>query len=290
MKLTEVIKDKGFVITCEISSPKGVNIDELLDRSDIVREVADLINVGDNQRAVMRAASWAICRILKSRGLEPVMEICGRDRNRLAVQSDILGAALLGIENLLLSTGYDPSVGDHAQAKAVYDLDATALVAAARSLTEGKDITGHALNEAPDLCYGIMATPGLDADGENLTALKAQLDAGACFIQTQPVYELGVLDQFLDAVRGYDVPVIVGHVILKSASMASFMNSNVPGVRVPDSMIRELEGLPRQQVAEVSLQLSGELLKQFRGRCQGIHIMAEGWERFVPRLVQAALA
>jgi len=287
MHLSEFFRNGRFVITCEITPPKGVNTDEFLNTVDMVKDHVDAINIGDNQRAVMRAAALAVCHLLKQKNIEPVMEMTARDRNRIAIQSDLLGAAMVGVENVLLVSGYPPAVGDHAQAKPVYDLDSVSLVSAAKSLTKGQDITGHALDGAPEFCIGVAANPGLKPAETHLERLNQKIAEGAQFIQTQTVYDLEVLERFLEAVSKFKVPVMVGHTMLRSASMASFMNSNLPGVTVPDKLVRELEGLPKQKITETSLQLSIDLLRRMKPLCQGLHFMAAGWEQHIPTVVEA---
>ncbi|MBM4444252.1 MAG: 5,10-methylenetetrahydrofolate reductase [Chloroflexi bacterium] len=287
MHLSEFFRNGRFVITCEITPPKGVNTDEFLNTVDMVKNHVDAVNIGDNQRAVMRAAALAVCHLLKQKNIEPVMELTARDRNRIAIQSDLLGASMVGIENILLVSGYPPAVGDHAQAKPVYDFDSVSLVSAAKSLTKGQDVTGHALDGAPDFCIGVVANPGLKPAEPHLERLKQKIAEGAQFIQTQTVYDLEVLERFMEAVSKFNVPVMVGHTMLRSASMASFMNSNLPGVCVPDKLIRELEGLPKQKIAETSLQLSIDLLRRMKPLCQGIHFMVAGWEQHMPTVAEA---
>lgn len=286
MYISEIIKRHKFVVTCEIDSPKGINIEEFLDKADMVKDYVDAINIGDNQRAVMRAAPLAICHVLKERNIEPVMELAAQYRNRLALQADLLGAAILGVENVLLTKGFDPAIGDHAEAKSVPDLDCVALVKAAVNLTKGADMTGHALNEAPNFCLGVAATPGLETDEAHLAELKEKISLGASYIQTQPIYEPEVLERFLESINGLDVPLIIGHMMLKSASMARFISSNLPGVTVPEKLIRELEGLPRDQLVGKSRQISVALLKKMKPLCQGVHFIPAGWERYVPGVVQ----
>jgi methylenetetrahydrofolate reductase (NADPH) len=286
MRISDKIKKQGFVITCEIDSPKGVGIDEFLDRVDMVKSYVDAITAGDNQRAVMRAASLAVCHILKERNVEPIMELSALYRNRLALQSDLLGAGIMGIENVLLHDGWDPTIGDHVEAKSVYDLDCCALVKAATSLTKGGDLSGHTLNEAPNFCVGISVNISLDPNSSLISQLEDKVAAGAQFIFTQPVYDSTVLQRFLDATKKLGVPVIVGHMMLKSPSMARFINSNLPGVTVPEKIIKELEKVPREQVAEKSLQISVSLLRELKPLCQGFHFVPAGWERYVGNLVQ----
>ena len=287
MHLSELIKSRKFIVTCEIDPPKGTNVDEFLDKVDMVKDHVDAINVGDNQRAVMRAAALAVCRLLKERGIETIMEVTTRYRNRIAIQSDMLGAAILGVENILLLAGHEPSVGDHAEATPVHDLDAVSLVNAAVALAKGTDMTGHPLNEAPEFCLGVTATPGLVSDKLHLDELKQQIASGVHFIQTQPIYEAEVLERFIDSIGSFKVPVIVGHIMLKSASMARFMNSNFPGVTVPEKVIEKLEGLNREQLVETSLQISIELIERMKPHCQGVYFIPTGWEVHVPRIIEA---
>lgn len=285
MHISDIVKQKGFVLTCEVDSPKGIGIEEFLDKVDYVKSYVDAIVAGDNQRAVMRASPLAVCHLLKQKNLEPIMELSARYRNRLALQSDLLGAGILGIENVLLLDGYDPSFGDHAEAKSVFDLTCCDLVKAASVLTKGADLTGHALNEAPKFCLGVFASIGTGTDEKQVSELKEKIAAGASFVQTQPIYDADALARFLQATGKLNVPVIVGHMMLKSASMARFMNSNLPGVTVPEALIRQLEGLPREQVTEKSIQISTDLLKQMKPMCQGFHFIPAGWERYVGNVV-----
>ncbi len=285
MYICEIIKRRKFVVTCEIDSPKGVNLEEFLDNADMIKEYIDAVNIGDNQRAVMRAAPLAMCHVLKEKKVETIMELSAQYRNRLALQADLLGAAILGVENVLLTKGFNPSTGDHAEAKSVQDLDCVALVKAAVSLTKGVDMTGHSLNEAPNFCLGVAAVPELETDGPHLAELKEKISLGASYIQTQPIYEPEVLERFLESIGGFKVPVIVGHMMLKSASMARFINSNLPGVTVPEKLIRGLEGLSRDQLLRKSLQISIELLRKMKPLCQGIHFIPAGWERYMPGII-----
>ncbi|MFC1914923.1 methylenetetrahydrofolate reductase [Chloroflexota bacterium] len=286
MHLTELFQSKQFVITCEVTCPKGIDIEEFMDTADLLKDSVSAINVGDNQRAVMRAGSLALCHLLKTGNIEPVMELSALYRNRLAFQSDLLSAAIMGIENVLVLMGDDPASGDHAEAKPVHDLDPVSIVSAAMALTKGKDMTGHDLNSTPSFCIGVVTNVEREAEGVSLTEIKDQVAQGAHYIQTPPVYQPEVLEKFMESISSLNVPVIVGHTILKSASMASFMNSNFPGVHIPENIIRELEGLPKSQLVEKSLQISTDLLKKIKPLCQGIHFVPAGWERYVPRIVQ----
>jgi len=287
MRITDLVKRGKFVITCEVDSPKGVNVENFLDRVDSVKDYVDAISVGDNRRAVMRAGPLAICHLLKTNHIEPIMELCGRDKNCLAVQSDLLAAAILGIENIVFTSGDDISLGDHAEATPVNELDSVSLVKCARTLTEGRDMAGHVLDEAPDFCFGVVVTPSLVSDGTHLEELKEAITQGAQFMLTETIYDPEVLERFVASVSKFKLPIIVGHTLLKSASMAGYLNSNFPGVTVSPKIIRELEGLSRDRLIETSCQISVEILHQMKPMCQGIHLVPTGWEKCVPRIVEA---
>jgi methylenetetrahydrofolate reductase (NADPH) len=289
MLISDKIKEKGFVITCEIDSPKGIGIEEYLDKVGTIKSFVDAITVGDNQRAVMRAAPLAICHLLKERDVEPIMELSALYRNRLALQSDLLGAGIMGVENVLLHDGWDPTMGDHVEAKPVHDLDCCGLVKAATSLTKGSDLNGHSLNEAPNFCVGVSVNIGTGTGSDQVTQLKDKIEAGAQFILTQPVYDSALLEEFLEVAKKFRVPVIVGHMMLKSSSMARFINSNLPGVYVPDKIIKELDNVSREQLAEKSLQISVAFLKKIKPLCQGFHFVPAGWERYIENLVQEVM-
>jgi 5,10-methylenetetrahydrofolate reductase len=283
--ITELVKKGKFVATCEIDSPKGVNNEDFLDKVDLVKESVDAICVGDNLRAVMRCAPLAMCHLLQERAVEPIMQMNTRDRNRLALQSDLLAAATLGVENIVATTGYDVSLGDHHEAVSVHDLDTSALVRAAREMNEGRDLAGHPLEGAAHFCVGVLTSLAPKSELSGMDALKKAIAEGAQFIKTQPVYQPEVLEAFMESVSQFKLPVIVGHVLLKSASMASFLNSNVPDVYVPEDVIGRLEGLPREDLIEASQQVTIELIQKMKPLCQGVHFIPMGWERYIPDIV-----
>lgn len=287
MHITELIKQGKFVITCEIDSPKGVNHEDFLDKVDMVKESVDAVCVGDNLRAVMRCAPLAMCHLLQERAVEPVMQMNTRDRNRLAIQSDLLAAATLGVENIVATTGYDVSLGDHREAVSVNDLDITAIIRAAREMNEGRDLAGHALEGASNFCIGVLTSLTPKSEPAGMERLEREVAEGALFIKTQPVYQPDVLEKFMESVSRLKLPVIVGHVMLKSASMASFLNSNVPDIHVPDSIIRQLEGHPREDLIKVSQQITIEFIKKVKPMCQGVHLIPMGWERYVSNVIEA---
>jgi methylenetetrahydrofolate reductase (NADPH) len=289
MKLTERFKQGKFVITCEVGPPKGIEIEKILDELEPLRGKADAFNVTDLQSSIMRVGSLATCRLLKERSLEPIMQLTCRDRNRLGLQSDVLSAAVLGIENLLCLTGDHPKLGDHPQAMPVFDLDSVQLLAAVKSLMNGKDIAGNELQgKPPQFALGAVVNPGAEPLEPQILKMEKKSVAGAEFFQTQAVYEVDKFADFMGKVAHLNMPIMAGIVLLKSPAMAKFMNANVAGIHVPDEIIDELASVPKEQRVQKSLEISARLVKQLKDLCQGIHIMSLGWERHVPAVLEMA--
>jgi len=286
MKLTELFKSGKFVVTAEIGPPKGVDIGEMMEDAELMRGRIDGFNVTDQQSSVMRLGSLAVCHLLKEKGLEPVFQITCRDRNRIALQSDLLNAHVLGIENVLCLTGDYVSLGDHPGAKPVFDLDAVSLLRAASDLQQGHDLAGQELKGNPSLCLGAVVTPGANPMGPQIMKMEKKVKAGAQFFQTQAVYEPSKFEEFMNQVKYLNVPVMLGIVLLKSAGMARFMNSNVAGVHVPEPLIEEMDEAPRK--APKSIEIAARLINEMKDMCQGVHIMAIGWERRIPAVLDAA--
>jgi len=289
MKLTERFKQGKFVITCEVGPPKGIEIEKILNELEPLRTKVDAFNVTDLQSSVMRIGSLAPCRLLKERGLEAIMQLTCRDRNRLGLQSDVLSAAVLGIENLLCLTGDHPKLGDHPQAMPVFDLDSVQLLAAVKSLMNGKDMAGNDLEgNSPQFALGAVVNPGAEPLEPQILKMAKKVAAGAEFFQTQAVYEVDKFADFMKKVKHLNIPIMAGIVLLKSPAMAKFMNANVAGIHVPDEIIEELAGVPKEQRVRKSLEISARLIKQLKDLCQGIHIMSLGWERHVPAVLEMA--
>jgi len=289
MKLTKHFEQGKFVITCEVGPPKGIEIDKLIDELEPLRGKADAFNVTDLQSSVMRVGSLATCRLLKDRDLEPIMQLTCRDRNRLGLQSDVLSAAVLGIENLLCLTGDHPKLGDHPQAMPVFDLDSVQLLSAVKGIMNGKDMAGNELEgRPPQFALGAVVNPGADPLEPQIIKMAKKIEAGAEFFQTQAVYEVDKFADFMKKVKPLKVPVMAGIVFLKSPAMAKFMNANVAGIHVPDEIINELAAVPKEKRVEKSLEISARLIKQLKDLCQGIHIMSLGWERHIATVLEMA--
>ena len=284
--LCDRFKSGKFVITSEIGPPKGTDIREIMDGAELIKDRVDAINVTDLQSSVMRVGSLAICRLLRDRGIEPVYQLTCRDRNRLALQSDLLSAAVLGIENVVLLTGDYPTLGDHPETKPVFDLGSVQLLEAAKTLQAGKDMKGNALKGSPRFCMGAVVNPGADPLEPEIIKMEQKIEAGAEFFQTQAVYDIAQYRRFLEAARHLKAPILAGILFLKSASMARFMNKHVAGVFVPDELINEMAAAADKSAASIGI--AARLMKELKPLCQGFHIMPMGWDRNVPPVLKAA--
>lgn len=286
MTFEEKMRSGKFLVTSEIGPPKGVETKTILEDAELVRGRVDAINVTDLQSSVMRLGSLAVCAMLKQKGFEPVFQLTCRDRNRLALQSDLLSAAALGIENVLILTGDHPTLGDHPEAKPVFDLDSVQLLGVAKNLESGLDMKGNKLEgEPPEFCLGAVVNPGADPLEPQILKMEKKIEAGAEFFQTQAVYDIGVFENFLKKTKHLKTTVLAGIVLLKSAGMARYMNKNVAGVFVPDDLIKEMEGAKDKQAK--SVEIASRLIKQLKPMCNGIHIMPIGWDKVVPMVLDA---
>jgi methylenetetrahydrofolate reductase (NADPH) len=286
--LKKALESGKFVVTGEIGPPKGVKLDQCLHDAEMLRDHVTAINVTDLQSAVLRVGSLAVSTRLIERGLEPVYQLTCRDRNRLALQSDLLSAWALGIENVLCLTGDHPILGDHTEAKPVYDLDSVQLLKAASTLNQGHDLAGHDLESKPDFFLGAVVTPASDPVEPQIIKMKKKIEAGAMFFQTQAIYEPDKFESFMNQVQSFKVPVIAGIVVLKGAAMAKFMNANVAGISVPDSIIKEMEETNKEDRKKKAVEITTRIIKQVQPFCQGVHIMPLGWDDLVPEIISQA--
>lgn len=287
-KLRDALQDSKFVVSGEIGPPKGVDIGKCLEDAEMLRNQVIAYNVTDLQSAVMRIGSLAISAKLVERGLEPVYQLTCRDRNRLALQSDLLSAWALGIQNVLCLTGDHPNLGDHVQAKPVYDLDSVNLLKVATTLNQGQDMTGHELEGKPAFFLGAVVTPGADPLEPQIIKMQKKIDAGARFFQTQAVFDPERFDTFMNQAQTFKVPIMAGVIVLKGPGMARFMNQNVAGVSVPDSLVAEMEEVKREDRKKKAVEITTRIIRQVKPLCQGVHIMALGWEELVPDIIQQA--
>jgi len=238
---------------------------------------------------VMRLGSLATCHLLIDKGLEPIFQMTCRDRNRLALQSDLLSASALGVENVLAITGDLPALGDHPQAKPVYDLDSVQLLWVINKLNEGYDMAGNELKGKPNFFPGAVVNPGADTEAAlelQLIKMEKKIEAGARFFQTQAIYGVDAFAKFMKRVEGLKIPVLAGIIPLKSAGMARFMNKNVAGVFVPDELINKMA--EAEDKTQTGIEIAADLVKELKDLCHGVHIMAIGWEKKVPAILDAA--
>jgi len=296
-ELQEKLATGKFVFTGEIGPPKGTNVSPCLQEADeFLKGVVAAVNVTDIQTAVMRAGSMALCKMLIDRGIEPVFQMVCRDRNRLALQSDLLSAAVLGIENVLALTGDHVVMGDHQDAMPVYDLDSVGLLQAISKLEAGTDMgvdmkgNPNELDGTPKFFKGCCVTPCAPNPDAQIIKLEKKVDAGAQFVQTQAVYDPATFKEFMKKIEHIDVPVLVGIVMLKSAGMARYMNRGVPGVTVPDATIQRLSDAAKEDRQKVSIDICGELIRDMKDLYQCAHLMTLGWDHCVPGIIEAAQA
>ena len=286
MTFCEKISQGKFVVTSEIGPPKGTDLKEVLDDALLIKGRVDAINVTDLQSSVMRVGSISVCHLLKDMDIEPIFQMTCRDRNRLALQSDLLSASVLGIENILLLTGDYPTLGDHPEAKPVFDIGSVQLLEVARNLQEGRDMKGNPLKGAPKFCVGAVVNPGADPLEPEIIKMEKKISAGARFFQTQAVYDVDLFKSFLEASKHLKTTIMAGIVLLKSAGMAKYMNKNVAGVSVPDNLIKEMEETKNKSAK--SIEIAARLIKELKPMCQGIHIMPIGWDKKAPQVLDAA--
>ena len=284
--LQQALAKGEFAVTAEVAPPKGIDTSEMLQNAEFLRGKVHAVNVTDQQSSVMRLGSLASCRLLKESGFEPVFQLTTRDRNRIALQSDLLSASALGIENVLCLTGDHVTLGDHPQAKPVFDLDSVSLLMAAKGLASGTDMAGEGLEGVPTFHLGAVVTPGYEPMELQLLKMERKVNAGAQFFQTQAVYDPELFRRFMNDAKDLGVPVMLGFVLLKSVGMARYMNKNVAGVSVPDSIIDEMKKTDDKVVT--SIKIAARIIRQTREMCQGVHLMTMGWERYVPDILTEA--
>ncbi len=289
MSLQLLFESGKFVVTAEVGPLKGTDTTELEEAAELLRGKVDATNVTDQQSSVMRLGSLAVCHLLKKKGLDPVFQMTCRDRNRLALQSDLLSASVLGIENVLAITGDLPVLGDHPQAKPVYDLDSVQLLWVIKRLNEGYDMAGNELKGKPSFFPGAVVNPGANTRAAlelQILKMEKKIEAGARFFQTQAIYEPDAFVKFMKRVEGFKVPILAGIIPLKSAGMARYMNKNVAGVFVPEELIEKMTAA--EDKTQMGIEIAANLIRQLKDISQGVHVMAIGWEKKVPAVLAAA--
>ena len=289
-KFREALDSGKFVVTSEIAPPKGTHLEKMKHHIELLKDKVDAMNVTDHQSSVMRYPSLGGCLLVKELDGEVILQMTCRDRNRLALQADLLFAASRGVQNVLCLTGDSIILGDHKQAKSVFDLDSSQLLETIRRLEKGKDLGGNDLEGAVSFCAGAIVTPEADPLEPQLIKFEKKIEAGAEFIQTQAVYDLDKFSEFMNYAKQFNTKILAGIILLTSAPMARFMNKNIAGVSVPQELIDEMAAAPKGQALKKGIEIAGRMIKRIKAEqmCDGVHIMAIGKEEVVPDIMAAA--
>ena len=294
MKLKDLFDKDEYVVTGEVGPIKGAIprdraiVPRCAQEAEFLYGRVHAVNVTDNQSAVMKLGSMAACVGLKSKGHEPIYQLTCRDRNRIALQSDILTAYSLGVDNMLLLTGDHIKLGDHKAAKPVFDLDSVQLVKIAAGLRNGHDIVGNEIENPPDFSIGAVVNPNFVPLELQLMKMKKKIEAGTEFFQTQAVYDDKILDEFIEKAEKFDRPIQLGVVLLKSPQMGKFMNANVSGITVPPEWIDEIGSVDTPDRKKKAAEMMGRFIKKHKSKFQGVHIMPLGWTDIVPDILEQA--
>lgn len=290
LSFKEALESRKFVVTSEVAPPKGTNLEKMIHHIELLKDKVDAINITDHQSSVMRFSSLGGVLLVKEMGGEPILQMTCRDRNRLAFQADLLFASSRGVNNVLCLTGDSILLGDHKEAKAVFDLDSSQLLAMIRTMEKGKDMGGNNLDGAVSFCAGAIVTPEANPIEPQLIKFEKKIEAGAEFIQTQAVYDLDNFKNFMEYAGKFPAKILAGIILLTSAPMARFMNKNVAGVNVPQELIDEMASAPKGGALTKGVEIAGRMIKRIRDEkmCDGVHIMAIGKEEVVPDIMAAA--
>lgn len=285
----ETLQSGKFLVTSEVAPPKGTNLEKMAHHIELLKDKVDAMNVTDHQSSVMRFPSLGGVLIVKEMGGEPILQMTCRDRNRMALQADLLFAASRGVENVLCLTGDSITLGDHKEGKGVFDLDSSQLLAAIKKLEKGKDLGGNDVEGTVSFCAGAIVTPEANPLEPQLMKFEKKVEAGAEFIQTQAVYDLDNFKEFMNYARQFPVKILAGIILLTSAPMARFMNKNVAGVNVPQDLIDEMASAQKGKAIQKGIEIAGRMIKRIHEEkmCDGVHIMAIGKEELVPDIMAA---
>jgi len=282
-ELIEKIESGEFAITVELEPPKGVNTNKVVQYAGLLNKKVDAINITDCPMANLRMSPIAIAHIIRTQAnLDAIFHLTCRDRNVIGLQSELLGAAALGVKNILILTGDPPSVGDHPQAAGIFEVDSVGLVNIANTLKKGYDLSGNPLNEAPKFYIGVAANPCAKDMEREMEKLIEKIEKGANFIQTQPVFDMEAMESFLRKVKPYDIPVIAGILPLKSYKMTRHIIDNIPGIEIPNWTVKRMEEGGRTEGVKMSM----EILSQLRNMAHGAHIMPVGDARIVLEILE----
>ncbi len=290
--IQEIMESGTFLVTGEIGPPKGTDIDEMIGHIDLLKDKVHAMNITDNQSSVMRYPSLGTALIIKEHGGEPNLQVTCRDRNRLAIEADLLFAYTRGIRSVLCLTGDSIPVGDHKEAKAVFDCESVQLLQIIRGMEEGKDSGGNELQGGVEFYKGAIVTPEADPIEPQMLKFEKKIEAGAQWFQTQAVYDMDNFKRFMERARKINdkVKICAGLVLLTSMGAIRYMNSNVPGVFVPDNLVQEMADAPKGEALNTGIRIMARQIRQCIDEklCDGVHIMAIGKEGVVPRILEEA--
>ena len=288
--IEEILNSGKFLVSGEIGPPKGPDIEEMKEHIELLKDRVHAMNITDNQSSVMRYPSLATALLIKEAGGEPNLQVTCRDRNRMAIEADLLFAYTRGIRGVLCLTGDSVPVGDHKDAKPVFDIDSVQLLNLMRTMEEGKDLGGNEMNAPVKFFKGAIVTPEAVPFEPQLIKFEKKVEAGAEWFQTQAIYDMNNFAKFMKTARDYPVKIQAGLVLLVSAGMARYMNGNVPGVFVPDDLIDEMASAEKGKALDTGIKIMARQIKQIREEdlADGVHIMAIGKEGVVPRILEEA--
>jgi len=288
MSFKEQLESGKFVVVAELQPPKGNDLTELYEHAELLKGRVHAINVPNLQNAIMRLGSLSVCALLKARGMESIYNLSCSNRNRLALQSELLDASALGLTNVLLLQGDHPSIGDHFEAQAVFDLDVMGLLGAAKRLQEGYDLMGNDLQGKPQFCLGAQVNAAAKGHVLDLEVMdmEKKIRLGVDFFFANSIYDLSLFEPFIKKVAHFKVPIIASITLLKSVGMARYVNKHVEGASIPDSIIDLLMKASDKQKA--SVEIAGGLIKQLKSLCQGVQIISIGWEKQIPAVLEFA--
>ena len=274
----------NFVFTAETTPPDASDKEVLLKKIEPLKDIADAINVTDSHGSKMSLSSLAAARKLIDHNIEPIMQLTARDRNRIALQGDMLGAWVLGVKNIIFMGGDPPQRGDHPEAKPVFDITTNEIIRAAANLNGGNDLQSNALRGKTEFYIGAVVNPGADDLDTEIHKLEMKVAAGARFFQTQAIFDVASFAEFLKKVEHLSITLLAGIMPIKSVKMANYMNENIPGIDVPEHIVHRIG--QTNDLIEVNLEICSEIIEALRPLCGGIHIMAPGWETNIPALIE----
>lgn len=282
---SDKLSKQEFVVTTELTPPKGIDIEDLLYKADLLHRHVDAFNLTDSHSSRMSLSPVAAASRLLAAGFEPILQMTTRDRNRIGLQSDMLGAALLGVENLVCMGGDPPHLGDHPDAKPVFDLPTADLIRAAHMLSQGTDLMGNKLKGKPAFKIGAVVNPGVDDLDTEILRLEEKVAAGAWFFQTQAIYDEGQFADFMRRVDHLPIKILAGIMPIKSVKMALYMNEKIPGIQIPPHLIKQIA-----DATDVKATSAASTINAIRDQCAGIHMMAVGAEDQIPVILDRAAA